>query len=196
MLETSVLCNARSLGTCSNATQFVFWDGFHPSEAANRVLAGDLLAQGLDLISWSSFHCSWKNLLLFSCHLLTYMLYMNVIRIHSCVKNLVSHARQLDFMFSPKTFTLPFSKDNYGCDECFVLVNSCSWILLEWKYVENLHFFVPRNVSSYGSSMYFPANKRKCFSLRWRFHHEICIGVNGIKDVFNCIYGHPFDKLL
>ncbi|KAG8648619.1 hypothetical protein MANES_08G017500v8 [Manihot esculenta] len=51
MLETSVLCNARSLGTCSNATQFVFWDGFHPSEAANRVLAGDLLAQGLDLIS-------------------------------------------------------------------------------------------------------------------------------------------------
>ncbi|EEF33731.1 GDSL esterase/lipase At5g03820 [Ricinus communis] len=50
-LETSVLCNARSLGTCSDATQYVFWDGFHPSEAANKVLAGDLLAQGFDLIS-------------------------------------------------------------------------------------------------------------------------------------------------
>lgn len=50
-LETSLLCNARSLGTCSNATQYVFWDGFHPSEAANQVLAGNLLAQGVGLIS-------------------------------------------------------------------------------------------------------------------------------------------------
>ncbi|KAK2654982.1 hypothetical protein Ddye_008034 [Dipteronia dyeriana] len=39
------------LGTCSNATQYVFWDGFHPSEAANRVLAGVLLEKGFDLIS-------------------------------------------------------------------------------------------------------------------------------------------------
>lgn len=50
-LETSVLCNDRSVGTCSNATEYVFWDGFHPSEAANQVLAGDLLQQGFDLIS-------------------------------------------------------------------------------------------------------------------------------------------------
>ncbi|XP_044489324.1 GDSL esterase/lipase At5g03820-like [Mangifera indica] len=50
-LETSVLCNSRSIGTCSNATNYVFWDGFHPSEAANKVLAGDLLGQGFDLIS-------------------------------------------------------------------------------------------------------------------------------------------------
>ncbi|KAL9427988.1 hypothetical protein AB3S75_030049 [Citrus x aurantiifolia] len=50
-VETSVLCNARSIGTCSNATEYVFWDGFHPSEAANKVLAGDLLEQGFDLIS-------------------------------------------------------------------------------------------------------------------------------------------------
>ncbi|KAJ7976025.1 GDSL esterase/lipase [Quillaja saponaria] len=33
-LETSMLCNAISVGTCSNATEYVFWDGFHPSEAA------------------------------------------------------------------------------------------------------------------------------------------------------------------
>ncbi|KAE8657730.1 GDSL esterase/lipase [Hibiscus syriacus] len=50
-LETSLLCNARALGTCSNATSYVFWDGFHPSQAANEVLAGNLLAQGVGLIS-------------------------------------------------------------------------------------------------------------------------------------------------
>lgn len=49
-LETSYLCNERSIGTCSNASNYVFWDGFHPSEAANRILAGDLLTQGLPLI--------------------------------------------------------------------------------------------------------------------------------------------------
>ncbi|XP_050379519.1 GDSL esterase/lipase At5g03810-like [Argentina anserina] len=49
--ETSVLCNLRSVGTCNNATGYVFWDGFHPSEAANEVLADDLLAQGFDQIS-------------------------------------------------------------------------------------------------------------------------------------------------
>ncbi|KAL3628402.1 hypothetical protein CASFOL_027448 [Castilleja foliolosa] len=50
-LETSFLCNARSVGTCSNATQYVFWDGFHPSESANEKLAQSLLEQGFDLIS-------------------------------------------------------------------------------------------------------------------------------------------------
>ncbi|XP_010683957.2 GDSL esterase/lipase At5g03820 [Beta vulgaris subsp. vulgaris] len=49
-IETSLLCNERSVGTCSNATQYVFWDGFHPSEAANSVLAGALLTQGFPLI--------------------------------------------------------------------------------------------------------------------------------------------------
>ncbi|KAK9921116.1 hypothetical protein M0R45_029642 [Rubus argutus] len=50
-VEISVLCNSRSIGTCNNATGHVFWDGFHPSEAANQVLAGDLLEQGFYLIS-------------------------------------------------------------------------------------------------------------------------------------------------
>lgn len=65
-VETSVLCNARSIGTCSNATEYVFWDGFHPSEAANKVLAGDLLEQGFDLISWKWFGPSH----LLSCYIL------------------------------------------------------------------------------------------------------------------------------
>ncbi|KAL1815891.1 hypothetical protein ACET3Z_018465 [Daucus carota] len=50
-IETSLLCNSRSVGTCSNATQYVFWDGFHPTEAANQVLAQAILGQGIDLIS-------------------------------------------------------------------------------------------------------------------------------------------------
>ncbi|CAJ2661156.1 unnamed protein product [Trifolium pratense] len=47
---TSLLCNPKSLGTCSNATQYVFWDSVHPSEAANRVLADALIEQGISLI--------------------------------------------------------------------------------------------------------------------------------------------------
>jgi len=50
-IETSLLCNANSPGTCSNATGYVFWDGFHPSEATNQVLSTDLLLQGAPLIS-------------------------------------------------------------------------------------------------------------------------------------------------
>ncbi|KAI8529614.1 hypothetical protein RHMOL_Rhmol12G0238600 [Rhododendron molle] len=47
---TSLLCNPKSIGTCRNATQYVFWDAVHPSEAANQVLADALIIQGIDLI--------------------------------------------------------------------------------------------------------------------------------------------------
>lgn len=47
---TSLLCNPKSLGTCSNATQYVFWDSVHPSEAANEILASALIGQGFSLI--------------------------------------------------------------------------------------------------------------------------------------------------
>ncbi|XP_059303161.1 GDSL esterase/lipase APG-like [Lycium ferocissimum] len=48
---TSLLCNPKSPGTCSNATQYVFWDSVHPSQAANQVLADSLIIQGINLIS-------------------------------------------------------------------------------------------------------------------------------------------------
>ncbi|CAN1282792.1 GDSL esterase/lipase At5g03810 [Linum perenne] len=51
VLETAFMCNAMSPGTCSNASEYVFWDGFHPSEAANNVLAQALLSQGSSLVS-------------------------------------------------------------------------------------------------------------------------------------------------
>ncbi|KAL2516302.1 GDSL esterase/lipase APG [Forsythia ovata] len=47
---TSFLCNFKSIGTCSNATQYVFWDSVHPSQAANQVLADSLIFQGISLI--------------------------------------------------------------------------------------------------------------------------------------------------
>lgn len=50
LLETSILCNPKSVGTCANASEYVFWDGFHPSEATNRILADDLLAAGISLL--------------------------------------------------------------------------------------------------------------------------------------------------
>ncbi|CAN1168512.1 GDSL esterase/lipase APG [Linum perenne] len=50
-VETTVLlCNPKSPGTCPNATQYVFWDSVHPSEAANQVLADALIVQGISLI--------------------------------------------------------------------------------------------------------------------------------------------------
>ncbi|KAK3149712.1 hypothetical protein QOZ80_3AG0221400 [Eleusine coracana subsp. coracana] len=49
-IETSVLCHQSAPGTCANATGYVFWDGFHPTDAANKVLADSLLLQGLQLI--------------------------------------------------------------------------------------------------------------------------------------------------
>ncbi|KAL2539403.1 GDSL esterase/lipase APG [Abeliophyllum distichum] len=50
-VETTVLlCNPKSIGTCSNATQYVFWDSVHPSQAANQVLANALISQGISLI--------------------------------------------------------------------------------------------------------------------------------------------------
>ncbi|XP_004486795.2 GDSL esterase/lipase APG-like [Cicer arietinum] len=48
---TSLLCNGMSIGTCSNATEYVFWDSVHPSQAANKVLADALVQQGISLIS-------------------------------------------------------------------------------------------------------------------------------------------------
>ncbi|KAG2722828.1 hypothetical protein I3760_02G144900 [Carya illinoinensis] len=47
---TSALCNPNSPRTCSNATQYVFWDNVHPSQAANHVIADAMIVQGIALI--------------------------------------------------------------------------------------------------------------------------------------------------
>ena len=49
-LETSFLCNKLAVGTCGNASQYIFWDAFHPSEAANSLISQSLSVDGLSLI--------------------------------------------------------------------------------------------------------------------------------------------------
>ncbi|XP_051135728.1 GDSL esterase/lipase APG-like isoform X2 [Andrographis paniculata] len=48
---TSILCNPKSIGTCKNASEYVFWDSVHPSQAANQILADSIIIQGISLIS-------------------------------------------------------------------------------------------------------------------------------------------------
>ncbi|KAF3793290.1 GDSL esterase/lipase [Nymphaea thermarum] len=50
VVETGILCNPKSIGTCSNASEYVFWDSVHPTQAANQKLADALLLQGISLI--------------------------------------------------------------------------------------------------------------------------------------------------
>ncbi|THF99933.1 hypothetical protein TEA_002461 [Camellia sinensis var. sinensis] len=51
IIETTwLLCNPKSRGTCRNATEYVFWDSVHPSQAANQLLANALILQGISLI--------------------------------------------------------------------------------------------------------------------------------------------------
>ncbi|CAJ2654573.1 unnamed protein product [Trifolium pratense] len=38
VLEVAIICNPMSVGTCVNASRYVFWDSFHPTEATNKVL--------------------------------------------------------------------------------------------------------------------------------------------------------------
>ncbi|KAK1312877.1 GDSL esterase/lipase APG [Acorus calamus] len=51
IVETAVLCNPDSPGTCKNASGYVFWDSVHPTEAANQLLASTLVGQGINLIT-------------------------------------------------------------------------------------------------------------------------------------------------
>ncbi|XP_047061880.1 GDSL esterase/lipase APG-like [Lolium rigidum] len=45
--STILLCNPKSIGTCPNATTYVYWDVLHPSEAANKVIV-DSFAQSIN----------------------------------------------------------------------------------------------------------------------------------------------------
>ncbi|KAL4186758.1 hypothetical protein AMTRI_Chr09g15530 [Amborella trichopoda] len=42
-LETAVLCNSVTSSTCRDASKYVFWDSFHPTERASSILASQLL---------------------------------------------------------------------------------------------------------------------------------------------------------
>lgn len=45
------LCNPTTAGTCRNASSHVFFDGVHPSEAANAFVAESMIEAGIELIT-------------------------------------------------------------------------------------------------------------------------------------------------
>ncbi|EFJ07536.1 hypothetical protein SELMODRAFT_161618 [Selaginella moellendorffii] len=46
-LAVSILCNEHSIGTCSNASKYVFWDSFHPTSTMNQLIANTAFNQGI-----------------------------------------------------------------------------------------------------------------------------------------------------
>ncbi|XP_040381396.1 GDSL esterase/lipase APG-like [Oryza brachyantha] len=45
------LCNPATAGLCRNASDFVYFDGVHPSEAANLVIAESTMSAGISLVT-------------------------------------------------------------------------------------------------------------------------------------------------
>ncbi|XP_060958278.1 GDSL esterase/lipase At5g03810-like [Cannabis sativa] len=50
-IETALLCNSLAIGTCSNASHHIFWDAFHPSDAANNLLSSYMTIAGASLLN-------------------------------------------------------------------------------------------------------------------------------------------------
>ncbi|XP_060959465.1 GDSL esterase/lipase At5g03810-like [Cannabis sativa] len=50
-VETALLCNSLAIGTCSNASDHIFWDAFHPSDAANNLLSSYMTTAGASLLN-------------------------------------------------------------------------------------------------------------------------------------------------
>jgi phospholipase/lecithinase/hemolysin len=48
-LETAILCNEASIGTCADAAPYLFWDSFHPTTRFYKMLA-DSLVQASDSV--------------------------------------------------------------------------------------------------------------------------------------------------
>ncbi|XP_058755434.1 GDSL esterase/lipase At5g22810-like [Vicia villosa] len=49
LVEVTFACNSISIGTCANASEYVFWDSFHPTQATHKYLIDHLTP---DLISF------------------------------------------------------------------------------------------------------------------------------------------------
>lgn len=50
-IEVLVLCNKFS-GACDDDTKYVFWDSYHPTQNAYKVLVEQILEKYIDLIAW------------------------------------------------------------------------------------------------------------------------------------------------
>lgn len=45
--EVAAACNKWSLFTCTNASKYVFWDSYHPTEEAYRILVDYIFQDNL-----------------------------------------------------------------------------------------------------------------------------------------------------
>ncbi|XP_021727650.1 GDSL esterase/lipase EXL3-like [Chenopodium quinoa] len=46
-LEVTFLCTKLNIGTCKDASKYVFWDSFHPTEAAYKIIVHDVLQKSI-----------------------------------------------------------------------------------------------------------------------------------------------------
>ncbi|XP_074294507.1 GDSL esterase/lipase EXL1-like [Silene latifolia] len=48
-IEVSFLCTKLDIGTCKDASKYIFWDSFHPTEAAYRIIVNDIVQKNHNL---------------------------------------------------------------------------------------------------------------------------------------------------
>lgn len=85
-----ILCDPKSPGTCRNASQYVFWDDVHLSQATNQMLAESMLLQGISLIWRGYCACHLFTMALNCTNFLVLELYLNrlisIVFIHEFVR--------------------------------------------------------------------------------------------------------------
>jgi len=47
-LEASILCNPLTLKLCSNRSNYIFWDSFHPTERAYNIITSDVFDKNIN----------------------------------------------------------------------------------------------------------------------------------------------------
>ncbi|RHN59838.1 putative SGNH hydrolase-type esterase domain-containing protein [Medicago truncatula] len=50
LVEVGFTCNRKSIGTCANASEYVFWDSLHPTQATNKFLIDRLIPAIISLV--------------------------------------------------------------------------------------------------------------------------------------------------
>ena len=58
-LEVAVLCNPLD-STCSNASEYVFWDSYHPTEGVYRKLVSHVLKKYMNQLFWAPHIISYN----------------------------------------------------------------------------------------------------------------------------------------
>ena len=48
LIEVSVLCDRLNPFTCNDATKYVFWDSYHPTERAYKTIIGEIIQGYVD----------------------------------------------------------------------------------------------------------------------------------------------------